>query len=156
MSNLDFPESSEISTKIQDFHENSGFFIKFRIFLVLGRKSIDLSFVLLLLRAKCENCDFQCRNRLARDFFRVFTKFSRIFIFHGNFMLFPEKMHLQTYGLGNDFLGNYQTTVGFLAKNADFCVLGLKTPNFVIFMQKLVFAAQITIFRPRSPTINNS
>ena len=44
---------------------------------------------------------------------------------------------------------------GSVAENADFGVLGLKSQNLVIFMQKLVFAAQITIFRPRSPTINN-
>ena len=100
--------------------------MKFRYFLVSGRKSIDLSFVLLLVRAKCENCDFQCRSRLARDLFAYFTKFSRIFICHENFMLFSEKMHLRTYGLGNDFLCNYQTTGDSLAKNADFGVLGLK------------------------------
>ena len=90
------------------------------------------------------------------DFFAFFTKFWRIFIFDESFMLFSEEMHLRTYGLGNDFLGNHQTTVGFLAKNADFGVLGLKLTKFGDFHEKLVFAAQITIFRPPSPTINNS
>ena len=70
-------------------------------------------------------------------------------------MLFAEEMHLQTYALGNDFLCDYQSSDGFLAKNAHFGVLGLKSQNFVIFMTEFVFAAQITIFRPRSPTINN-
>ena len=88
-------------------------------------------------------------------FYRFFHKKSRVVIFHENFMLFSEKMHLRTYGLGNDFLCNYQTTVGFLAKNADFGVLGLKITKFGDFMEKLVYASQITIFRPRSPTINN-
>ena len=88
----------------QDFHENSGFSMKFRDFLVLGRKSIDLSFVLLLLRAKCENCDFLSRNRLARDFFRVFHKIFKNFHFHENFMLFSEKVHLKTYAVDCGFL----------------------------------------------------
>ena len=66
-----------------------------------------------------------------------------------------QKMHLQTYALGNDFLCNYQSTVGFLAKNAGFGVLGQKFTKFGDFHEKLGFAAQITIFRPRSPTINN-
>ena len=70
-------------------------------------------------------------------------------------MLFSDKMHLPTYALGNDFLCNYQTTVGFLAKNAEFGVLGLEITRFSDFHGKLVFAAQITIFRPLSPTINN-
>ena len=70
-------------------------------------------------------------------------------------MLFSEKMHLRTYGLGNDFLCNYQSSDDFLAENADFGVLGLKITKFCDFDEKLVFAAQITIFRPRSPTINN-
>ena len=122
--------------------------MKFRDFLVLGRKSIDLSFVLLLLRAKCENCDFLCRNRLARDFFRVFTKFSRIFIFHENFMLFSEKMHLKTYALDNDLLGNYQTTGDFLAENADFSVLGLKITKFCDFHEKIGFCSPNHHFPP--------
>ena len=64
-------------------------------------------------------------------------------------------MHLKTYALDNDLLGNYQTTGDFLAKNADFSVLGLKITKFGDFHEKMVFAAQITIFRPLSPTINN-
>ena len=70
-------------------------------------------------------------------------------------MLFSEKMHLPTYALGNDLLGDYQSSDGSVAENADFGVLGLKITKFGDFHEKLVFAAQITIFRPRSPTINN-
>ena len=70
-------------------------------------------------------------------------------------MLFSEKRQLPTYAVDCGFLGNYQTTGDFLAKNADFSVLGLKITKFGDFHEKLVFAAQITIFRPRSPTINN-
>ena len=77
-------------------------------------------------------------------FFAFFTKFSRIFIFHENFMLFSEKMHLKTYALDNDLLGNYQTTGDFLAKSADFSVLGLKSPNLVIFMKNW-------FLQPKSP-----
>ena len=46
-------------------------------------------------------------------------------------------MDLPTYSVAPGFLCNYQTTVGFLAKNADFGVLSLKSPHLVIFMKNL-------------------
>ena len=123
-------------------------FMKFRDFLVLGRKSIDLSFVLLLLRAKCENCDFQCRNRLARNLFRVFHKTFKDFHFSWKFYVIFTKNHLQIYALGNDFLCNHQTTGDFLAKNADFSVLGLKITKFGDFHEKIGFCGPNHHFPP--------
>ena len=43
----------------------------------------------------------------------------------------------------------------FSREKRGFWCFGPKITKFGDFHEKLVFAAQITIFRPRSPTINN-
>ena len=59
-------------------------------------------------------------------FFACFTKFPRIFIFHENFMLFSEKMHLKTYAVDCGFLGNYQKFRWFCREKRGFWCFGPK------------------------------
>ena len=103
---------------------------------------------------KVRKTQFLRRNRLARDVFTRFPQNCQEFPFVLKPYVIIRKMHLQTYGVGNDFLCDHQTSKGFLAKNAGFCILGLKSQNCDFHENR--FGGPNHNFRPRPPTINNS